>query len=153
MREQRGVADSTLNKYQSILADLRAVLGDDPTAYTAAAIRSFVLSRASPHGRGHAQSIAVATRAFLRYLVAQGRLPAGRDHAVPSFASWQLVTTPRAQKVSKALAPPCRKISELSASAHPTVPLPIVVSWSVKLSSARVLRRSCRSDGVNAIAT
>jgi integrase/recombinase XerD len=95
MREQRGVADSTLNKYQLILADLLALLGDDPTAYTAAAIRSFVLDRASPHGRGHAQSIAVATRAFLRYLVAQGRLPAGRDHAVPSFANWQLATTPR----------------------------------------------------------
>jgi integrase/recombinase XerD len=95
MREQRGVADSTLNKYQLILADLLAVLGDDPTAYTAAAIRGFVLDRASPYGRGHAQSIAVATRAFLRYLVAQGRLPAGRDHAVPSFASWQLATTPR----------------------------------------------------------
>jgi site-specific recombinase XerD len=95
MREQRGVADSTLNRYQLILADLVALLGDDPAAYTAAAIRSFVLDRASPHGRGHAQSIAVATRAFLRYLVAQGRLPAGRDHAVPSFASWQLATTPR----------------------------------------------------------
>jgi site-specific recombinase XerD len=95
MCEQRGVADSTLNKYQSILAALLAVLGDDPTAYTAAAIRGFVLDRASPHGRGHAQSIAVATRAFLRYLVAQGWLPAGRDHAVPSFASWQLATTPR----------------------------------------------------------
>jgi site-specific recombinase XerC len=95
MREQRGVADSTLNKYQSILADLLAVLGDGPTAYTAAAICSFVLDRASPHGRGRAQSIAVATRAFLRYLVAQGWLPAGRDHAVPSFASRQLAMTPR----------------------------------------------------------
>jgi hypothetical protein len=28
MREQRGAADSTLNKYQSILADLLAVLGE-----------------------------------------------------------------------------------------------------------------------------
>jgi integrase len=95
MREQRGVADSTLNKYQSILTDLLAVLGDDPTVYTAAAIRGFVVDRASPHGRGRAKCIAVATRAFLRYLVAQGQLPAGRDHAVPSFASWQFATTPR----------------------------------------------------------
>jgi integrase/recombinase XerD len=95
MREQRGVADSTLDTYQSTLTDLLAVLGDDPAAYTAAAIRGFVLDRASPHGRGRAKSIAVATRAFLRYLVAQGRLPSGRDHAVPSFASWQLATTPR----------------------------------------------------------
>jgi integrase/recombinase XerD len=95
MREQRGVADSTLDTYQWTLTDLLAVLGDDPAAYTAAAIRGFVLDRASPHGRGRAQCIAVATRAFLRYLVAQGQLPSGRDHAVPSFASWQLATTPR----------------------------------------------------------
>jgi integrase/recombinase XerD len=95
MHEQRGVADSTLDTHQSTLTDLLTVLGDDPTAYTAAAIRGFVLDRASPHGRGRAQSIAVATRAFLRYLVAHGRLPAGREHAVPSFASWQLATTPR----------------------------------------------------------
>lgn len=95
MREQRGVADSTLDTYQSTLTDLLAALGDNPAAYTAAAIRGFVLERASPHGRGRAQCIAVATRAFLRYLVAQGRLPSGRDHAVPTFASWQLATIPR----------------------------------------------------------
>lgn len=95
MREQRGVADSTLDTYQSTLSSLMKALGDDPLAYTAIAVRNFVLERASPHGRGRAQCIAVATRAFLRYLVAQGQLPAGRDHAVPGFASWQLATTPR----------------------------------------------------------
>ena len=95
MREQRGVANSTLDTYQSTLTDLLKALGDDPSAYTATAVRDFVLERARPHGRGRAQGIAVATRAFLRYLVAQGQLPAGRDHAVPSFASWQLATTPR----------------------------------------------------------
>lgn len=95
MREQRGVADSTLGTYQSTLVDLLTALGDDPAAYTAAAVRSFVLDRASPHGRGRAQCIAVATRAFLRYLVAIGECPVGRDHAIPSFASWQLATTPR----------------------------------------------------------
>jgi integrase/recombinase XerD len=95
MREQRGVADSTLDTYQSTLTDLLKALGDDSAAYTAAAVRGFVLERAKPHGRGRAQGVAVATRAFLRYLVAHGRLPAGRDHAVPSFASWRLATTPR----------------------------------------------------------
>lgn len=95
MREQRGVADSTLDTYQSTLSDLLKALGDDPAAYTASAVRDFVLERAKPHGRGRAQCIAVATRAFLRYLVAHGRLPAGRDHAVPIFATWRLATTPR----------------------------------------------------------
>jgi len=95
MREQRGVAESTLDTYQSTLVDLLTTLGDDPRDYGAAAVRAFVLDRAKPHGRGRAQGIAVATRAFLRYLVATGQCPPGRDHAVPGFASWQLATTPR----------------------------------------------------------
>lgn len=95
MREQRGVKDSTLDTYQAILVDLLASLGTDPAAYTAAAIRGFVLERAKPHGRGRAQGITVATRAYLRYLVATGQCPVGREQAVPTFASWQLATTPR----------------------------------------------------------
>ena len=94
MREQRGIKGSTLDTYQAILIDLLASLGTDPTAYTASAIRGFVLDRAKPHGRGRAQ-ITVATRAYLKYLVAIGQCPVGREHAVPSFASWQLATTPR----------------------------------------------------------
>ena len=95
MREQRGVAESTLDLRERILADLLRSLGDNPAAYTAAAVRAFVLERARPHGRGHAQTIAGATRSFLRYLIATGQCPAGRDHAVPGFANWQLATTPR----------------------------------------------------------
>jgi integrase/recombinase XerD len=95
MQEQRGIKNSTLDKYQAILLDLLAALGTDPAAYTAAAIRGFVLDRAKPHGRGRAQSISVATRAYIKYLVAVGQCPVGREHAVPGFASWQLATTPR----------------------------------------------------------
>ncbi|WP_247513412.1 tyrosine-type recombinase/integrase [Bradyrhizobium sp. 157] len=81
--------------YQAILVDLLVSLGADPAAYTAAAIRGFVLKRAKPHGRGRAQGITVATRAYLKYLVATGQCPVGREQAVPSFANWQLATTPR----------------------------------------------------------
>lgn len=95
MSEQRGVKDSTLDTYQEVLVDLLAALGADPAAYTAAAIRAFVLDRAKPHGRGRAQGITVATRAYLKYLVAVGQCPVGREHAVPTFASWQLATVPR----------------------------------------------------------
>ena len=95
MREQRGIKDSTLNLYQPVLADLLISLGSDPAAYTAEAIRNFVLVRARPHGRSRARCIAVATRMYLKYLVAMGHCPAGREHAVPSFANWQLATTPR----------------------------------------------------------
>ncbi|SKA39481.1 tyrosine-type recombinase/integrase [Consotaella salsifontis] len=95
MQEQRGIQDSTLDTYQAILVDLLVSLGTDPTAYTAAAVRDFVLDRAKPHGRGRAQGITVATRAYLKYLVATGQCPVGRERAVPSFANWQLATTPR----------------------------------------------------------
>ena len=95
MREQRGVANSTLNTYQSTLVDLLTALGDNPSAYTARSVRAFVLDRAKPHGRGRAQGIAVATRAFLRFLIAAGQCTQGMDHAVPGFANWQLASTPR----------------------------------------------------------
>jgi hypothetical protein len=95
MRDQRGVANSTLDTYQSILVDLLEALGDDPAVFTAHTIRAFVLERARPHSRGRAQSIATATRAFLRFLVATGQCPVGRDYAVPGFANWQLASVPR----------------------------------------------------------
>ena len=96
MREQRGVADSTLDTYQSTLsrpAEGARRRSRSPTRRQPCA--TSCSNGRGPHGRGRAQCIAVATRAFLRYLVAQGQLPAGRDHAVPGFASWQLATTPR----------------------------------------------------------
>ena len=95
MRTQRGVADSTLDTYQTSLVDLFKALGDDPKAFTAQAVRAFVLERAKPHSRGRANTIATSTRAFLRYLVATGQCPAGRDHAIPRFANRQLTLVPK----------------------------------------------------------
>jgi integrase len=72
-----------------------AALGDEPRAYTAEAIRAFVLERARPHGIQRAKSIVVAVRAFMRFLGASGRRPMGLEHAIPGFASWQLASVPR----------------------------------------------------------
>jgi integrase/recombinase XerD len=94
MRSHRGIADSSLNTYRTILVDLIDALGDDARAYTPHAIRGFVLERARPHGLARAKSIAVAPRAFLRFLVATGRCPPGREYAVPGFASWRLASVP-----------------------------------------------------------
>lgn len=95
MREQRGIAESTLASRWGILIDLLEVLGDDTAGYTAGAVRAFVQMRAAPHGRARAQTIASITRSFLRYLVAVGQCPPGLDHAVPNFANWRLAATPR----------------------------------------------------------
>ena len=94
MRSHRGIANSSLDTYQTILVDLLDALGEDAQAYTPHAIRAFVLERARPHGLARAKSIAVATRAFLRFLVATGRCPPGREYAVPGFAGWRLASVP-----------------------------------------------------------
>ncbi len=90
MREHRGVANSTLDTWQYDIVALLKALGDDPNAYTALAIRRFVRRRAKRFCFGRAKIIGVATRAFLRFLIACGQCPVGRDQAVPSFANWQL---------------------------------------------------------------
>jgi site-specific recombinase XerD len=95
MCQHRGVTEATLNTYQIVLVDLLEALGDDPSAYTAAALRLFVLERARPHGIWRAKSIAVAVRAFLRFCGATGKCAAGIEHAIPSFASWRLSSVPR----------------------------------------------------------
>ena len=95
MRTHRGIAETTLDTYQTTLVDFVKALGGDPAAYSAEAVRAFVLQRATPHGRGRAQGISVATRSFLRFLVATDRCPTGLDYAIPGFANWQLASVPR----------------------------------------------------------
>lgn len=95
MQEQRGTKGSTLDLYERIIADLLEKLGTNPASYTVAAIRGFVLERASGVGRWRTQAIAVAARAYLKYLVATEQCPIGRERAVPTFANWSLASTPR----------------------------------------------------------
>ena len=95
MHQHRGVTESTLDTYQVVLVDLLDALGDDPSAYTAVALRLFVLERARPHGIWRAKTIAVAVRTFLRFCGAKGKCPAGMEHAIPQFASWRLSSVPR----------------------------------------------------------
>jgi integrase/recombinase XerD len=95
MRQHRGLTESTLDVYQGILVGLFDQAGDDPSRYTAEAVRTFVMERARPHGIWRAKSIVVAVRAFLRFLGATGQCPSGLEYAIPGFASWQLASVPR----------------------------------------------------------
>jgi site-specific recombinase XerD len=95
MRQERGARDSTLDNYENTLTRFLDELGADPTDYTASAVRDFTLDYSKRVGRGRIQSVAVATRAFLRFLAATGRCSVSLVHAVPSFPSWSLATTPR----------------------------------------------------------
>jgi site-specific recombinase XerD len=94
-RQQRGIAHSTLDLWQRPIIDLLRTLGEDPKAYTAAALRAFMLERAQRYKVGRLKTYAVAIRSFLRFLVATGQCPMGREYALPAFANWQLAAIPR----------------------------------------------------------
>lgn len=94
-REQRGMANTTLDLWERPIIDLLKTLGDDPTTYTAAALRDFMLERAKRYRIGRLKTYAVALRGYLRFLIATGRCPIGREYAIPSIADWKLATIPR----------------------------------------------------------
>lgn len=95
MRAHRGLTETTLDVYQGILVGLLDAAGDDARFYSPEALRAFVLDRARPHGIERAKSIVVAVRAFMRFLGATGRCPAGMEYAIPGFASWRLSSVPQ----------------------------------------------------------
>jgi site-specific recombinase XerD len=106
-RQHRGIAETTLELRQRSIIDLLQTLGDDPSAYTASALRSFMLDRTKRYKVGPMKNYAVAIRGFLRFLVATERCPAGREYALPSIANWQLASVPRylvAEDVERAIA-------------------------------------------------
>jgi integrase/recombinase XerD len=96
MVRHRNVASSTL--VQCYRPELRRVLdelGDDPTRYKAAPIRSFILARSQRTGRSQAKAAVTAIRLLLRYLVVLGRCSANLVDAVPTLAHWKLAPLPR----------------------------------------------------------
>ncbi len=94
-RQQRGMADTTLDLWERPIIDCLKTLGDDPKAYTAQALRDFMLERAKRYRIGRLKTYAVALRGYLRFLIATGRCPTGREYAIPSIADWKLATIPR----------------------------------------------------------
>ena len=95
-REQHGLAETTLGTYTGVIIPFVAALGDNPAAYDAAAIRGYMLGRAGTVSVSRLNGIGVAIRAFLRFLIATDRCPAGRDRAMPPAAGWRLASIPRA---------------------------------------------------------
>jgi len=95
MQQHRGVKAETLKVYGRVILDVLRSLGDDPSQYDATHLRAFVLDRAPQYGRSKAKGVTAALRAFVRYLVAQNRCPAGLDAAIPIIAGWKLASLPR----------------------------------------------------------
>lgn len=107
MRRHRGVAESTLANHVPIAKEFLAALGDDPAAYNASQIRSFIFSRASRTGHSGTKSVLNTIRMFLRFLAACGRCSPDLVGAVPRIAKWRLSSLPRyisAQDVERLIA-------------------------------------------------
>ena len=95
MVRHRGVVPSTTSRYQRMLRPFLGALGEDPSQYTVAAIRAFVIEQLGDVGRGETRSAVTAIRAFLRFLVAEGRVHSGIQHCVPTVPQWRLSSLPR----------------------------------------------------------
>lgn len=95
MVRHRGVAPSTTARYQRVLQPFLERLGEDPRRYTVATIRAYVVEHLADVGRGEIRSAVSAIRAFLRFLVAEGRVRSGIQYCVPTVPQWQLSSLPR----------------------------------------------------------
>lgn len=95
MLRHRGVAPGTTTRYQRVLQPFLGELGEDPKQYTVAAIRGYVINQLGAVGRGETRDAVTALRAFLRFLVAEGRVHSGIQHCVPTVPQWRLSSLPR----------------------------------------------------------
>lgn len=95
LRQRRGLATATVRLYENYLLPFLRALGGAPSAYDPAAIQSFVIQHLRRRGRNEARLCTTALRAYLRCLVAEGRVPSGLVHSVPAVPQWRLSALPR----------------------------------------------------------
>lgn len=95
MLRHRGVSARTTYRYQRMLRPFLSSLGEDATKYDVRSVRGFIIEQLGEVGRGETRSAVAAIRAFLRFLVAEGQLPPGIEHCVPTVPEWRLSSLPR----------------------------------------------------------
>lgn len=95
MRAQRGTQDQTLYNYSLPIRALIRHIGEDPTKLNARLVRLFVLKQCRRTGWAGAKRCTTAVRAFLRFLIADGRCRASLLGAIPVVAHWRLASLPR----------------------------------------------------------
>jgi len=84
MLRHRGITSRTLNRYRRVLSVFVAELGQDPGAYKVATIRAFVVEQLGRRSRNETREAVTVIRSFLRFLVAEGRVPSNLQHCVPT---------------------------------------------------------------------
>jgi integrase/recombinase XerD len=95
MRDQRGLAATTISHALRVVQALLSTVADDPAGLAAAGVRRFVLEYVQRHAPASAGWVTTAVRCFLRYLAAQGRCSMDLVEAVPRVPTWRLAKLPR----------------------------------------------------------
>lgn len=94
-RAHRGVTALTLQHYARGATAMLDALGPDVQAWTAQAVRQFLVT-AMDSGRARStQALITATRAFVRYLAFRGDARPDLALAIPAIARWRLASLPR----------------------------------------------------------
>ena len=94
MRQHRGITESTLKGYRSILTKLLGNVGETPGSYNARVLRRGVELQTSRCGRSWAKSVITTVRMFLRYLVVHNLCDPALVDALPTIAHWKRPSCP-----------------------------------------------------------
>lgn len=95
MQRHRGLTKASLGAYRRVATRLLDRLGTDASTYTASAVRAAVLAETGTHGISKAKSVAIVTRAYLRYAAIMGWCGAHLVDAISKVAGWKLTSLPR----------------------------------------------------------
>jgi integrase/recombinase XerD len=95
MLQHRGLAPSTIGRYEFSVIKMMPTLGDDSSSYDAALVRRALLTHIDGMTRGYAKCFASALRALLRFLASESRCRPYLDRAVPTIPEWRLSGLPR----------------------------------------------------------
>jgi site-specific recombinase XerD len=95
MRDQRGLADSTVARTARVAQAYLDALGEEPARWNASGVRKFLLGFVREHAPSSAGLAATCLRCFLRYLIARGRCTPEIVEAVPKVPTWRMTRLPR----------------------------------------------------------
>jgi site-specific recombinase XerD len=95
LKQHCGTTDETIDRYLYEVARWLPVLGPDPAAYEAVAIRNVVLNQAPSRSRSSVRLTATVLRSYLVFLAARNECRPELYHAVPSVARQRLASLPR----------------------------------------------------------
>src|SRR5678816_3108530 len=90
MREERGLAETTIAGTARVAQALLDAFGEEPAHWNATGIREFMLGFVRQHAPSSAGLATTCLRCFLRYLIARGRCSPDLIEAVPKLPTWRM---------------------------------------------------------------